>query len=207
MKKFFSDFKKFITRGNIVDMAIGVIIATAFTAIVTALTNKILMPIINWFLLVVTGGKSLDAIYTYLKWVPLKDAEGNPTGEVDLVNSIYIDWGAFITAIINFLLIAIVLFCILKVMMSSQGYVQARKAEVPTKEEKAQLKEQGVDMKNRKEVVKATKELREKNKVVVEPKPTTDELLAQILEEMKKQNEPKSKTKAEKKDKDEEKSE
>ena len=205
MKKFFSDFKKFITRGNIVDMAIGVIIATAFTAIVTALTNKILMPIINWFLLVVTGGKSLDAIYTYLKWVPLKDAEGNPTGEVDLVNSIYIDWGAFITAIINFLLIAIVLFCILKVMMSSQGYVQARKAEVPTKEEKAQLKEQGVDMKNRKEVVKATKELREKNKVVVEPKPTTDELLAQILEEMKKQNEPKSKN--EKKDKNEEKSE
>ena len=205
MKKFFSDFKKFITRGNIVDMAIGVIIATAFTAIVTALTNKILMPIINWFLLVVTGGKSLDAIYTYLKWVPLKDTEGNPTTEVDLVNSIYIDWGAFITAIINFLLIAVVLFCILKVMMSSQGYVQARKSEVPTKEEKEQLKEQGVNMKNRKEVVKATKELREKNKVVVEPKPTTDELLAQILEEMKKQNEPKSKTKAEKKE--EEKSE
>ena len=205
MKKFFSDFKKFITRGNIVDMAIGVIIATAFTAIVTALTNKILMPIINWFLLVVTGGKSLDAIYTYLKWVPLKDTEGNPTTEVDLANSIYIDWGAFITAIINFLLIAVVLFCILKVMMSSQGYVQARKSEVPTKEEKEQLKEQGVNMKNRKEVVKATKELREKNKVVVEPKPTTDELLAQILEEMKKQNEPKSKTKAEKKE--EEKSE
>jgi len=207
MKKFFSDFKKFITRGNIVDMAIGVIIATAFTAIVTALTNKILMPIINWFLLVITGGKSLDAIYTYLRWVSLKDADGNPTGEVDLVNSIYIDWGAFITAIINFLLIALVLFVILKVMMSSQGYIQAKKSELPTKEEKAQLKEQGVDMKNHKEVVKATKELREKNKVVVEPKPTTDELLAQILDEMKKQNEPKSKTKAEKKDKDEEKSE
>ncbi|MBR1925441.1 MAG: large conductance mechanosensitive channel protein MscL [Clostridia bacterium] len=205
MKKFFSDFKKFITRGNIVDMAIGVIIATAFTAIVTALTNKILMPIINWFLLVITGGKSLDSIYTYLKWVSLKDADGNPTGEVDLVNSIYIDWGAFLTAIINFLLIALVLFVILKVMMSSQGYIQAKKSEQPTKEEKAQLKEQGVDMKDHKQVIKATKELREKNKVVVEPKPTTEELLTQILDEMKKQNEPKSKN--EKKSKNEEKSE
>ena len=47
MGKFFSDFKKFISRGNIVDMAVGVIIATAFTAIVTALTSKIIMPFIN----------------------------------------------------------------------------------------------------------------------------------------------------------------
>lgn len=47
MKKFWNEFKKFISRGNVVDMAIGVIIASAFTAIVTSLTNKIIMPLIN----------------------------------------------------------------------------------------------------------------------------------------------------------------
>lgn len=57
IKKFFSDFKKFISRGNVVDMAIGVIVASAFTAIVTALTNGIIMPFINWLLAL--GGQGL----------------------------------------------------------------------------------------------------------------------------------------------------
>ena len=56
MKKFWSEFKKFISRGNVVDMAIGVIIASAFTAIVTAVTNKIIMPVVNWILAIITGG-------------------------------------------------------------------------------------------------------------------------------------------------------
>lgn len=50
MKKFFQDFKKFISRGNIIDLAIGVIIGNAFSAIVKALTDKIIMPLINWVL-------------------------------------------------------------------------------------------------------------------------------------------------------------
>ncbi len=107
---FFADFKKFITRGNIVDMAIGVIVASAFTAIVTALSNQIIKPLINWIIAAILGAESLDKIYTFLKWV------SNPeTGEVDLAKSIYIDWGAFINAIINFLIVAFCLFIILRI--------------------------------------------------------------------------------------------
>ena len=112
-KGFFAEFKKFITRGNVLDMAVGVIIGGAFSAIVSALTNHILMPVVNWFLLKITGGKGLQEIYTYLNKVETVDAE---TGEtvIDLANSIYIDWGAFITAILNFILIALVLFLIIR---------------------------------------------------------------------------------------------
>lgn len=109
MKKFVEEFKKFITRGNVVDMAVGVIIGSAFTAIVTALTNNIFKPLINWLLSLIFGTDSLSEVYTYLKWVP--NAEG--TG-VDLAQSIFIDWGAFINAIINFLLIALILFVMVK---------------------------------------------------------------------------------------------
>ena len=99
MKKFFNDFKKFISRGNIVDMAVGVIIGSAFSAIVTAFTNKIIMPFIN-LLLSIGGTNGLETAYTVLKAVYLED------GTLDLNKSIYIDWGAFITAIINFFIIA-----------------------------------------------------------------------------------------------------
>ena len=106
MKKFFQDFKKFIAKGNIIDMAIGVIVGNAFSAIVKALTDKIIMPLINYLLAL--GGSGLDSAFTFLKKATLAD------GTVDLANSIYIDWGAFITAIINFFIIALTLFVILK---------------------------------------------------------------------------------------------
>ena len=185
MKKFFQDFKKFISRGNVIDMAIGVIIGSAFSAIVTALTNKILMPLIN--ALLAMGGNGLESAYTFLSKVYTVDAEGNTI--IDLAKSIYIDWGAFITAIINFLLIAMVLFIIMKAVMSAKGYLSKQSNAKPTKEEKKVLKEQGVNMKNRKEVLAATAELREKNKPApVPPKPTQEQLLESILEELKKQN-------------------
>lgn len=145
MKKFFSDFKRFISRGNIIDMAVGVIIGTAFSAIVTALTNKIIMPLINYAL---SGTGGLESAYTFLKYVP---GENGP----DLTQSIYIDWGAFITAIIDFLLIALVLFIILKVAMkSSEMLHKAGDAMKPklTREERKALKAQGLDPRD-KEVV------------------------------------------------------
>ena len=107
-KRFFGEFKKFITRGNVLDMAVGVIVGGAFTAIIHALSNNILKPLIDWLLAAIMGGDSLSDIYTILK--PVKDA----AGVLDLSQSIYIDWGAFINAIINFLLIAFVLFCIVR---------------------------------------------------------------------------------------------
>ena len=186
MRKFFKEFKQFITKGNILDMAVGVIIGSAFSNIVTALTNKILMPLIN--ALLAMGGNGLESAYTYLKIVYLED------GSIDLANSIFIDWGAFITAIINFFLIALVLFTIIKVMMNAKGYVNKAVKAYPTRAERKELKSQGVDLKDLKDVVLATEALRESKKPVVveEPaKPTQEELLAQILVELQKSNEKK----------------
>ena len=110
MKKIVGEFKKFITRGNIVDMAVGVIVGSAFTAIVNALSNNILKPLINWLLAIIFGANSLSEVYTMLKPAYAED------GTLDLTQSIYIDWGTFINAIINFFLIAIVLFTIVKIV-------------------------------------------------------------------------------------------
>ena len=103
MKKFFGEFKKFITRGNVLDMAVGVIVGGAFTAIVNGLSNNILKPLINFLLAKILGKDALTEVYTFLgDKVYLED------GTIDLANCIYIDWGAFINAIINFLIVAIV---------------------------------------------------------------------------------------------------
>ena len=142
MKKFFSDFKKFISKGNILDMAVGVIIGGAFNAIVTAFTNKIIMPLVNWFLLAVTGSNGLDAIYTYLHKAYVLDDLGNPTDVVDLANSIYIDWGAFITAVINFLLVALILFIIIKAINNIHEKGVAAKEALVKKEEKPEEKKE-----------------------------------------------------------------
>ena len=113
MKKFFGEFKKFITRGNVMDMAVGVIVGSAFTAIVNALSNNILKPVINWLLSLALGKDSLSEVYTFLTRVDKVD-ETTLKVVPDLEQSIYIDWGAFINAIINFFLIAFVLFIIVR---------------------------------------------------------------------------------------------
>lgn len=184
MKKFFSDFKKFISRGNIVDMAVGVIVASAFTAIVTALTNKIIMPFINWLLSL--GGAGLSSAYTFLKTVYTTD----PTsGEqvIDLANSIYIDWGAFITAILNFLIIAFVLFLFLKIAMKSSAmFKDARNKVKPklTKEDKIALKEKGISLKDKEAVATY---LEEKNATLEQAK-LEEEAKKKAEEELAKQN-------------------
>lgn len=113
MKKFFKEFLAFIKRGNVLDMAVGVIVGSAFTAIVTALSNGILKPLINWVLALVGGdSNALESAYTILKATYTVNDAGEKV--LDLANSIYIDWGAFISSIINFILIAFVVFCIVK---------------------------------------------------------------------------------------------
>lgn len=117
MKKFFGEFKKFITRGNVLDMAVGVIVGGAFTGIVNGMSNFILKPIINWILALVLGKDGLTGAITMLS--PAYKDVLNEAGEViktelDLAASIYIDWGSFISAIINFLIIAFVLFMIVR---------------------------------------------------------------------------------------------
>lgn len=141
-KGFFAEFKEFIMRGNILDMAIGIIIGSAFTAIVTALTDHILKPIINWILAAIIGTNSLSEVYTYLKVVT--DEEG----VIDLTQSIYIDWGTFINAIINFLLIALVLFIILKALMRLQKMRDEAKEKLQERGEKKEAEKAEAEAQN-----------------------------------------------------------
>lgn len=207
MKSFWKDFKAFISRGNILDMAVGVIIGSAFSAIVTAFTNKIIMPLINCLLSY--GGDGLDSAYTFLKKVE-SEVDGNMV--VDLEKSIFIDWGAFITAVLNFLIIALTLFVILKVAMKSSQFLHNTTNKLTsskaTKEEKIEMKEKGLNYKEktvllnfREEKKKAIEE--EKAKLEAEQKekarlerlenPTQEDLLKEICALLKEQNEKKSK--------------
>lgn len=174
MKKFFQDFKKFISKGNIIDLAVGVIIGNAFSAIVKALTDKIIMPFINWLLSLGGADEGLASAYTFLK------KAFNADGTIDLTNSIYIDWGAFITAILNFFIIAMTLFIILKIAMkSSEWYKQARDKAIEdiekntlTKEDKKELKKRGISLKDKKAV---TNYLTEKHAIEQEQQKQAEE--------------------------------
>ncbi len=197
MKKIVGEFKKFITRGNIVDMAVGVIIGSAFTAIVTALTNSILKPLINGVLYLIMGRGDATNIYTFL--VVEKDAV---SGAIDLTKSIYIDWGAFINAFINFLLIAIVLFTIIKIinvvkeknMLIQEEMENAFKKHEIVKE----MKEKGIDckkkgavkkyLKDKKELAKKTAEEDAKKKAEEAKLHSTEGLLEQIKNLLEEQN-------------------
>ena len=134
MKNFWQDFKKFITRGNVIDMAVGVVVATAFTAIVNAIVNNILMPIVT---MAVPAG--LDGLVTVLN--PDKalatDETANTisywgvTYDADVVN--VINWGILVNAVINFFMIALILFTILRVFtfLNNKRKVLAKKEEKP----------------------------------------------------------------------------
>ena len=132
LKKFFSEFKTFITRGNVLDMAVGVIIGGAFTGIVNGLSNFVLKPIINFLLALILGKDGLSGAVTFL---------GDPAyledGTIDLANSIYIDWGSFISAIINFLIVAFVLFMIIRTMNQIATAKERMIDEMDLKEKKA----------------------------------------------------------------------
>lgn len=184
MKKFFQDFKKFISKGNIIDLAVGVIIGNAFSAIVKALTDKIIMPFINWLLSLGGADEGLASAYTFLKKVM------NSDGTIDYANSIYIDWGAFITAVLNFFIIAMTLFIILKVAMkSSEWYKEARDKALEdieknkiTKEDRKELKKRGISLKDKEAVTaylteKHTAEQEKKKQEEEEKKAKEDEAL------------------------------
>ena len=156
IKKFFEEFKTFITRGNVLDMSVGVIVGGAFTGIVNGLSNFILKPIINWLIALVLGKDGLTGAITMLSpaYKDTLDAAGAVVGqELDLAASIYIDWGSFISAIINFLLIAFVLFSIVKTInnlnaardkaLSEMGvdYNEKKAIRKIKREEKVSLKE------------------------------------------------------------------
>lgn len=208
MKKFFAEFKKFITRGNVIDLAVGMIIGSAFTAIITAVVNSLLKPLIALIPLGKGGTFKtvLKTIYTlsdgteYVTWG--KNALG--TAEAlqvandanATINEIALDWSAVIAAIITFIVTAFVLFLVIKAINVA-------------KEAGAKGKEDVANKKTAKAIAKAEKkagrELSEEEKFAIEkevkakygivvaepetepepPKPTQEELLQAILDELK----------------------
>ena len=123
MKKFFAEFKKFITRGNVVDMAVGVAVAGAFTKIVTAFTNGFIGPI----LALLTN----DANLTEFKWVVRPAVTETVDGVENIITpEVAILWGAFLQTILDFLIIALSLFIVMKVFNAATAKAKAVQADV-----------------------------------------------------------------------------
>lgn len=128
MKKFFEEFKTFALKGNVMSMAVGVIIGGAFQAIVSSLTNSFINPLIA----LITGGVEKDPETGALKYI----------GGYFEVNGVKFDYGAFLSAVINFIIMALILFLLVKGMNSLMGLGKKKKKEEkpaappePTKEE------------------------------------------------------------------------
>ena len=148
MKKFFEEFKTFITKGNVMDMAIGVIIGGAFGAITSSLVSNVITPLLAY----IFGAPNTDALN-----ITLRAAEVDASGEV-VKEALVLGLGTFVGAIVNFLVIALVLFSVIKAFNKARELAEAKKK---AEEEAA---------------AEAEPE---------EPKPTAEELLGAILEEIK----------------------
>ena len=113
MKEFWKEFKTFISRGSVMDMAVGIIIGGAFTAIVNSLVNDLVMPLLS----LLTGGFDFTKLT-----VVLGSGEGAAT----------LNYGLFISAVINFLLIAFVIFCLIKSINKMKDKIAKNEEESPT---------------------------------------------------------------------------
>lgn len=155
MKKFFTDFKAFIAKGNIIDMAVGVIIGGAFGKIVTSLVNDIIMPALS----LLTGGKSIAD----LKYV-ITEAEIDLLTQKVLKPEVAIKYGNFIQLIIDFLLVAFCIFCVLRVMMKVNNTLHAKEiaeAEAKAKEEEEKKKAAAEAEANKESVEDILRDIRE----------------------------------------------
>lgn len=106
MRKFINEFKEFISRGNVMDMAVGIIIGGAFTSIVSSLVEDIINPILGLF-----GGMNFDQYH------------------VKLLGQATLNYGKFITAVINFLIMAFVIFILVKAMNTASEKLSRKKEE------------------------------------------------------------------------------
>lgn len=164
MKKFFKEFKEFITRGNVLDMAVGIIIGGAFTAIITALVENILTPLINW----IPGTDGTSALQVVLRPEVVEDG-------VVVKEALLIDFGVVISAIVTFLITAIVLFVIVKAINSLHKRGEKIKEELKKKAEG----------KNEEPEAVAEQPVEEAPAVAAV---TTEQLLAEIRDLLKAQN-------------------
>ena len=134
MKKMLDEFKTFFMRGNVLDMAVGVIVAGAFGKITTSLVNDLFMPFISW----IFGTRDMTALNTVVRPEVVNEA-----GEVTQT-AITIGFGTFIATIIDFLLIALVVFLVVKAINTAKAKFEKKEEPVaeeapaepaPTKEE------------------------------------------------------------------------
>lgn len=109
MKKFFEEFKKFISRGNVIDMAVGIIIGGAFTGIVSSLVEDIINPLIGLF-----GGRNFDRY------------------SITLLGEATLNYGKFLTAVMNFVIMAFVVFLLVSMINKTAEKMKPKKEEVPT---------------------------------------------------------------------------
>lgn len=168
IKKFFEEFKKFISRGNVIDLAVGVIIGNAFGKIVTSLVNDIVMPLITWAL----GKNSLADLS-----IPLKYTYDPALGQ----NVVSLSWnyGNFIQTIIDFLIIAFFIFLAVKLFNKATSLTKELNEKIATisKKQIRKLKKQGLSD----EEIQKVQEKIETQTPPAPPKPTTEELLTEIL--------------------------
>ncbi|MBQ8057813.1 MAG: large conductance mechanosensitive channel protein MscL [Ruminococcus sp.] len=132
MKKFFSEFKDFIMRGNVVDLAVAVIVGGAFQAIVTSFINDLIMPFIG----LVTGGINFADQFIVLKvpeGVDLATVEAAKTAaDATELGATVWAYGAFITAVINFVVMAFVVFLLVKAINKAQSLGNKKEEAAPT---------------------------------------------------------------------------
>ena len=166
MKKLLKEFKDFITRGNVLDLAVGMIIGAAFTAIITAVVSGILTPLINMIPIGDTG--SLQVVLKD----PVVDAAGTVVKE-----AVIMDFGAVISAVITFLITALVLFSVIKVISTAQ-----KKAD--------EAKEKAKKAYEDKLIAEGKLPPREEPKAeeAAAPKPTQEDLLTEIRDILAAQN-------------------
>ena len=121
-KGFFAEFKAFAMRGNVVDLAVGMIIGSAFGKITTSLVNDILMPFISW----IFGTRDMTALNLVVRPEIVNDA-----GEVTQA-AITIGFGTFVATVIDFLLVAMVVFMVVKAMNTAKAKMEKKAEEEAT---------------------------------------------------------------------------
>lgn len=139
MKKIFKEFGEFIKRGNVIDLAVAVVIGGAFSNIVTSLVNHIIMPVIS----LITGGVDFTNLF-----VSLNGETYATLAEAEAAGASVLAYGSFIQAIINFLIIAFVIFMVVKAMnkMMSLKKKKEEKEEAPVKSDEVILLEEIRDL-------------------------------------------------------------
>lgn len=164
MKKFFNEFRLFISKGNVLDLAVAVIMGAAFGKIVTSLVNDVIMPLIT----AVLGANSLAELSITLRAAVLEN-------DVVIKEALLLNWGKFVQSIIDFIIIAFVVFMFVKTIMAAKKFGD--------KVEKYGIKSKKAD---------SSEDKKEEDRKPPEvPQKTAEQLLAEIRDLLIKQSESK----------------